>query len=279
MGRPKRKRLGRRKKAQIATTTRPEQVGELSEALEDYLEIIYHIGQRKGRVHIKDIASEKHVRMPSVTDAVRRLRDHDMVEYQARGTVELTPAGRNLALLVVGRHQFLKDFFTKVLGVPGDIAERDACSIEHDMSTATLAKLASFYQFLTTCPKVSPVVMEEWKSCCSGTQGADAQVGPCSEQLEATKSAPSASSESRIAATIVLSQLRPGERARIVGVRATASVRQRLVEMGVLPDVPIEMEGMAPLGDPLRVRLRGYVLSLRRSEANSILVVRDHDDE
>lgn len=71
-----------------------------------------------------------------------------------------------------------------------------------------------------------------------------------------------------------LSDLRPGERGRVARVDATGAVRQRLLDMGLLPDTVIELERLAPAGDPVWIRLQGYQLSLRRSEARTVQVRR-----
>jgi ferrous iron transport protein A len=70
-----------------------------------------------------------------------------------------------------------------------------------------------------------------------------------------------------------LDQLRAGQRARVESVRATGTLEQRLLEMGLLEGEIIEVVGFAPLGDPMEIRLRDYRLSLRRQEASSITVL------
>ncbi len=69
-----------------------------------------------------------------------------------------------------------------------------------------------------------------------------------------------------------LDQLRAGQRAKVESVRATGTLEQRLLEMGLLEGEIVEVVGFAPLGDPMEIRLRDYRLSLRRQEAASITV-------
>lgn len=69
-----------------------------------------------------------------------------------------------------------------------------------------------------------------------------------------------------------LARLSVGERVRIVSVGGERGFRRRLLELGFLPDVEIALVGVAPLGDPLDVRLRGCRYSLRRAEAEAIVV-------
>jgi ferrous iron transport protein A len=71
---------------------------------------------------------------------------------------------------------------------------------------------------------------------------------------------------------IPLDQLTVGQRGRIVSLKGEDFLVQRLMEMGLLEGDEIEVVGYAPLGDPLEIRLADYRLSLRRSEAERILV-------
>ncbi len=69
-----------------------------------------------------------------------------------------------------------------------------------------------------------------------------------------------------------LNQLEPGERATIVKVGGEGPVRRRILDMGVVSGADIEVVRVAPLGDPVEFRVKGYNLSLRKSEAQNIQV-------
>ena len=70
----------------------------------------------------------------------------------------------------------------------------------------------------------------------------------------------------------VLSELKPGQRGRITKISAKGSVRRRILDMGVVRGADIEMERVAPFGDPIEVKIKGYHLSLRKEEAANIYV-------
>ena len=74
-------------------------------------------------------------------------------------------------------------------------------------------------------------------------------------------------------ATLSLDALEAGRHARVTAVSGTGAVARRLMEMGVVPGAPVRVIKAAPLGDPLEVRVRNYHLALRRSEAETIMVV------
>ena len=74
-------------------------------------------------------------------------------------------------------------------------------------------------------------------------------------------------------AAVSLDRLRAGAPARVLAIKGTGAVARRLMEMGVVPGAPVRVVKVAPLGDPLEVRVRNYHLALRRSEAQTISVV------
>lgn len=69
-----------------------------------------------------------------------------------------------------------------------------------------------------------------------------------------------------------LSELRPKERGRVVKVGGKGGVHRRLLDMGLVSGSEVEVERVAPLGDPIEIKIRGYHLSLRKEEAINIQV-------
>jgi Fe2+ transport system protein FeoA len=69
-----------------------------------------------------------------------------------------------------------------------------------------------------------------------------------------------------------LDELRPGEKGKILKIAGKGAVRRRIADMGVVPGTVVEVERVAPLGDPMEVKLLGYHLSLRKEEAANITV-------
>ena len=69
-----------------------------------------------------------------------------------------------------------------------------------------------------------------------------------------------------------LDQIAPGRRAKVLKVGGKAAANRRIVDMGLTTNTTVSVERVAPLGDPIEIRLRGYNLSLRKSEAGSIEV-------
>ncbi|MFN2501050.1 MAG: ferrous iron transport protein A [Pyrinomonadaceae bacterium] len=77
---------------------------------------------------------------------------------------------------------------------------------------------------------------------------------------------------SELKRNMVLSDLPIGRDARVIAVNGTGRVTTRLMEMGVIPGVGVKVVKMAPFGDPIEVRVRGYSLAMRKTEADSVEV-------
>ena len=69
-----------------------------------------------------------------------------------------------------------------------------------------------------------------------------------------------------------LAEMKPGDKAAIVKIAGTGSIRRRLLDMGATAGTLVEVERVAPLGDPIEVKIKGYHLTLRKEEAERIAV-------
>ncbi len=113
----------------------------LTDSMEDYLEIISILGQKKKYVRVKDIAKEMKVKMPSVTSALKILAEKNLVRHEKYEYVELTEQGIIIANEIKDRHNLIAKFLIDVLKIEPDIAEKDACGIEHSVSPITIERL------------------------------------------------------------------------------------------------------------------------------------------
>ncbi len=69
-----------------------------------------------------------------------------------------------------------------------------------------------------------------------------------------------------------LSDLKKGERGKVVRVGGRGNIQRRLMDMGLVSGSEVQIQRVAPLGDPIEIRIKGYNLTLRKSEASSITV-------
>jgi DtxR family Mn-dependent transcriptional regulator len=124
-----------------------------SASIEDYLEAIAKLAEKRKAVRVKQLSDRLGVKMPSVTSALKKLSDQELVEHERYGRIKLTPEGDKVARDVIGRHEALTRFFAQALGINREAAEQDACKIEHVISPLSMERLARFVEFIEACPQ------------------------------------------------------------------------------------------------------------------------------
>ena len=114
--------------------------------IEDYVELVYIIQNKKEKVHTSDIASAFNINPASVTEIFQKLSDEGYINYEKYTGVTLTEKGRKIAMNTKKKHETLKNFLI-LLGVDEKIADEDACKIEHNIDQKTMGKLRKFVEF------------------------------------------------------------------------------------------------------------------------------------
>ncbi len=120
---------------------------KISPSLENYLETILFMQDKKEFVRITDIATELSISKPSVNKAIKVLKSEGLVLHEHYGFLGLTSKGYEIARSVAKRHVIIKEFLL-TLGVDAQTAEREACLMEHSMSLDTVEKLSDFLRRL-----------------------------------------------------------------------------------------------------------------------------------
>jgi DtxR family Mn-dependent transcriptional regulator len=123
----------------------------LTASLEDYLEAIFRLSQERRVVRVRDIANALGVTPPSATGAVQQLKQRGLVSHEKYEDVLLTEEGQAVASEVNQRHEELRAFFEDVLLLDGDVAEAEACVLEHSISGQTLGRLRRFLSSIRQC--------------------------------------------------------------------------------------------------------------------------------
>lgn len=111
-----------------------------NESIEDYLETILSLQKKLGQVRSIDIANEMNFSKPSVSVAMKNLREKGFITIDNGGHIVLTDAGKKQAEDVLEKHTILTNWLMS-LGVSKEIASEDACRMEHDMSEETFAAI------------------------------------------------------------------------------------------------------------------------------------------
>ena len=106
---------------------------KIHESAENYIETIYVLQRRQGEVRSIDIANELEFSKPSVSIAMKNLREKNHITVTDAGYIYLTDSGKEIAEMIYERHELLTSWLVR-LGVPKEIAAEDACKVEHVLS-------------------------------------------------------------------------------------------------------------------------------------------------
>ena len=116
---------------------------KINESAENYLETILILKNKKGLVRSIDIASMLEFSKPSVSVAMKNLREKNHITVSDAGFINLTQSGREIAEMIYERHEFLSKWLIS-LGVPAETATEDACKIEHVLSKESFQAIKDF---------------------------------------------------------------------------------------------------------------------------------------
>ena len=119
----------------------------IHESAEDYLESILVLQEQYGQVRSIDIVNHPGFSKPSVSIAMKKLRESGYISMASDGSITLNDSGLEIARKVYGRHKVITRLFT-IMGVSQEQAAVDACKVEHDLSAETFARICEFVQAL-----------------------------------------------------------------------------------------------------------------------------------
>ena len=117
---------------------------KIHESAENYLETILVLQRRNGHVRSIDIVNELEFTKPSVSVAMKNLRQNGLIEMDANGYITLLDEGRKIAEKIYERHTLLTDWLIS-LGVSPSVADEDACKIEHVISADSFEAIKERY--------------------------------------------------------------------------------------------------------------------------------------
>ena len=118
---------------------------KIQESAENYLETILILNRRNGYARAIDIAAELEFSKPSVSIAMKNLRENGYITVNSAGHISLTEKGAEIAERIYERHTFLSSWLVE-LGVDPAVAAEDACRMEHDISDESFAAIKKYLQ-------------------------------------------------------------------------------------------------------------------------------------
>lgn len=116
---------------------------QIHESAEDYLEAILILQEKHGEVRSIDIVNKTGYTKPSISVAMKHLRENGYILMDENGYITLTDSGSAVAQRIYTRHRVLTQLLTDI-GVGEETAAADACKIEHDLSNETFQKIREY---------------------------------------------------------------------------------------------------------------------------------------
>jgi DtxR family Mn-dependent transcriptional regulator len=142
---------------------------ELSENLEDYLEVILELEQTRKVARGKEIAQKLNIQPGSVTGALKTLDKKGLINWEKYGYITLTEKGLSIAESITRRHRILKNFLVSVLQIDKNTADATACRMEHAVDDETMGKLVAFIEYMNTCPHCSSGCIQAFNDYCKSS--------------------------------------------------------------------------------------------------------------
>ncbi len=229
-------------------------IKDLSSNFEDYLKTIGDLETNKGQARSKEIAKIMKVKPASVTNALQVLREQKLISYEPYGSILMTSKGKRIWLIIHQKYKTVKGFLTEILEIDHETADKLACTIEHQVTPHVTERLLLLKQFLESDNTTEGNTKKRLHNFFE-------------EQTEEIKK-----KISKEIPMFMLSVLKPGEKATVHKINGDQVLRQKFLDMGLSRGQEVVVERVAPLGDPIEITIRGYSLSLRKSEAELIIV-------
>ena len=212
-----------------------------TQAVEDYLKIIYELQREQGKVATSMLADRLGVVPASATGMIKKQASMHLVTHEPYQGVVLTPAGEKIALEVIRHHRLIERYLAEALGVPWDQVHDEAEKWEHVLSEAMEDRIDAMLGYPTTDPHGAPI---------------PARNGTITQP-----------------ACMRLAGLQPGQSALIVEVSDHDSALLRyLGGLGMYPGTEIRVIDVAPFDGPLTIQLGATEHALGREVASHIFV-------
>ncbi len=241
------------------------EVAEPTHSAAHYLTTIMHLKALRGYARVTDLAEHLGVSRGAASRAAALLKERGWIEEDPNRMLLLTDSGREVAKVIERNYLVVECFFEDILGVPADVAREDACKLEHLLSGQTGTALFRLIQMLNENPKLMKKIQAR-----IARMNLDETFAAAPELPRDTSS--SLKVEDLEISEQTLADIEPGQRVVVTCVRGEGALHRRLLDMGITRGTTIRLEQVAPLGDPIKVRVRGYDLSLRKSEARLVEV-------
>jgi len=157
---------------------------QLTESMENYLEIILELEKANKVARAKDIAEKLEIKKGSVTGGLKTLAEKGLINYAPYSFITLTDQGKAQAEEIAYRHRVLKDFLLNILQVDPETAEHTACRMEHAINGKTLERLVCFVEYIHRCPRAGDDWLDSFINYCRSDISSRKNCDLCVEQIQ-----------------------------------------------------------------------------------------------
>jgi len=215
---------------------------DVSSTIEEYLEAIYRLEEKKGSAKTGDLAKELNVTLGTITNTIESMEKQNLITHKPYKGVNLTKKGQKIALDVVRRHRLSERLLTDILRLEWSKAHDAACKLEHAIADKDIIKpLEKALGKPKTCPHGNPIPSESGRVI--------------EEKSE------------------LLYNLGLGEEGTIIKITdERADLLQYLATLGLVPGANVQIEEKAPFNGPIMVKVMGASYALGKNVASVIWV-------
>ena len=159
---------------------------DLSDSLENYLEVILELEETNKVARAKEIADRLEIQRGSVTGGLKALAEKGYINYQPYSFITLTPKGQKVAKDITHRHRVIKEFLLKVLQIDPQTAEDTACKMEHAIDGKTIERLVCFIEYVFACPRAGEDWIQSFLDYCLTDKLSQANCELCISKLKSS---------------------------------------------------------------------------------------------
>jgi len=231
---------------------------ELSENIEEYLEVLYKYGNKKNHVSTTTISKQLKIAPGSVTQMLKKLEDLGYIDYVPYKGATLTDKGTKIAQKITRKHRILERFLADVLHIKEENIHIQACNMEHSLSDEAERAMCHILEQPDKCPGEKPI-----PAC-------DLDFNSCEECIN--EDFDIEETGIRNGNLISISQLYSNESGRVSFIRGNSSVLKKLVSLGIAIGTTVSVEEINQLDEIINVYINDSNVELTREIANNIFV-------
>lgn len=231
---------------------------ELSENIEEYLEVLYKYGNKKNHVSTTTISKQLKIAPGSVTQMLKKLEDLGYINYIPYKGANLTEKGTKVAQKITRKHRILERFLSDVLKIKKENIHIQACNMEHSLSDEAERAMCHMLEHPDKCPDEKPIPPCDlnFNNCeeCVNENSDIEEIGIRNDNL------------------ISISQMHTNESGRVSFIRGDSNALKKLMGFGIAIGTLVSVEEINQLDEIIDVCINDSGVELKREIANNVFV-------